>query len=241
MPKLYLSKETQKQVDEILAPLLNPEKWAALKLPFAPTASAVVRMEGMPGVGKTALCNFMARKMQTPPLHLSFAGVASTQFGETEGKIKALFDAAHETHTTTLIMEECDALLWSRDKVTEDTMYVLGIVNTLIVEIDKLLARKDVPTLLILTTNHPKLLDAALERRITDVIKLEPPKGEHAKKMWYAKMPEVIREVVTPDEIEQLVSLKYTPDQMEKAILRVCRSAMHRNVTPTFADFEFVS
>ncbi len=235
--KLFLSKSVQNLVDEILAPLRNPEAWAALKLPFAPTASAIVRMEGGPGTGKTALAHHMAKKLNTPPLHLSFAGVASTQFGETENKIKALFDAAHETRTSTLIMEECDAILWSRSKVTEDTMYVLGIVNTLLVEIDRLKARTDVPSLLILTTNYPQLLDEAMESRVTDVISLSSPVGEHAQRLWKAKLPKLMSDAITEAELKQLAALGATPRQIENAILRICRSAMHRNVNPQFSDF----
>lgn len=237
MPKLTLSKAVRQQVDEILAPMKDPAKWAALKLPFAPTPSAIVRMEGGPGTGKTALANYMARRMPKPPMHLSFAGVASHAFGETESKITALFAAAHETETNTIVMEECDAILWSRDNVTEDTMYVLGIINTLLIEIDRLIARKEVPSLLILTTNHPKLLDAAMERRVTDVIKLSPPVGEHAVRMWEAKIPFVMSQNMSKENFAQLAELGATPDQMEKAILRVCRKAMHANIEPNFADF----
>lgn len=240
MPKLILTPELKQQIAEILAPLQNPEAWKALELPFAPSPAAVIRMEGEPGTGKTALANYIARKLKQPPLHLDFAGVASTQFGETEGKIKALFAAAHETQTITVIVEECDALFWSRDKITEDTTYMLGIQNTLLVEIDRLKAR-EIPTCLIFTTNYPQLLDKALESRFTDIVRLEPPKGLAAQKMWMAKLPRpMITDYagITFEQVAELAELGATPRQMENAIIKISRSALLRKATPTFADFK---
>lgn len=237
--RLTLSSETKTQIEEILAPLKNPEKWAALALPFSPSAHAVVRMEGAPGTGKTALSNFMARRLPKPPIHISFGDIAGCQIGETEHKIMAIFKTAHETETTTIIMEECDSLFWSRDKVTEDTMHMLSFVNTLLIELDRFITRKETPSLVILTTNYPQLLDAALERRITDVIKLFPPVGRHAEKIWLSKLPEcMVQPTLEPSKLDQLAELGATPDQMEKAILRICRRAMMENRNPTFADFQ---
>lgn len=235
--KLTLTPEVRDQVNQILAPLQNPDQWKALELPFAPSASAIVRMEGAPGTGKTALANYMSRKMKKPPIHISFAGVASVQLGETEAKITATFNSAHETETPVIIMEECDAILWSRDKVSEDTLYQLGFINTLLTEIDRFINR-DIPSLLILTTNYPQLLDSAMESRITDVINLFPPVGEQAERMWKAKLPFVMLQNMSKKEFSQLAELGATPRQMEKAIMKVCRLAMHKNISPSFADFD---
>lgn len=235
-PALTLAPHIKKQIDEIFAPLRNPLKWASLGIPFAPSPSAIIRMEGAPGTGKTALANHMARKLTKAPLHISFAGVASNQFGATEAKIASLFATAHETEQRVIIMEECDAILWSRDNINEDTMYILGIVNTLLIEIDKFVSRQ-IPSLLILTSNYPQILDAALERRVTDVIRLEPPRGELARKMWLSKLPSPLSHTIQDGQLNALAALGATPDQMEKAILKICRRAMHENREPMFSDF----
>lgn len=237
MTKLILSNEVETQISEILAPLKNPEKWMSLGLSFAPSPYAVVRLEGLPGTGKTALANYIARKLRSAPLHIDFSSVASSTYGETEEKIVSTFKHAKETETNTIIMEECDALLWSRDKVTDETMYVLGIVNTLLIQLDKFCARQ-IPSLVILTSNYPQLLDAALTRRITDVIKLEAPKGKHSIQMWREKLPKCFFPGMYIEQLEALAYLGATPDQMEKAILKICRKAMLENREPTFADFQ---
>ncbi len=40
------------------------------------------------------------------------------------------------------------------------------------------------------------------------------------------------------EEFKQLAALGATPDQMEKAILKICRRAMHEKRLPCFEDFE---
>lgn len=234
--KLLLTPETKRKVDEILVPLKNPQRWMDMKIPFAPTPYAIVRMEGAPGTGKTALSNYMARQMGCKPIRLEFAGTASDQLGETEKHIAAKFAEASELEIPVIIMEECESLLVSRKMVNDDNMYMLGLLDTMLIEIDRFIARK-LPSLLILTTNHPELLDAAIESRITDVIELFPPVGHAAINMWRSKMPK-LECAVYLEQLERLAELQATPRQMEKAILKICRKAMLENREPRFEDFE---
>lgn len=234
MPKLELLLDVEEQIADILAPLLHAKEWADLKLSFAPSPSAIIRMEGKPGTGKTALAEYIARKLRKKPLHFVFGNVASASYGETESKIIATFTAANETETPVIIMEECDSMLWSRDLVNEDTTTMLGIINTFLTEIDKFINRP-FPSLLILTTNHPKLLDEAFESRISDVIRLSSPVGKHAERMWRSKLPTCIN--TTPFQMQSLVSTGATPRQMENAIRKICRRAMRFNRQPLFEDF----
>lgn len=234
--KLLLTPETKRKVDEILVPLKNPQRWIDMKIPFAPTPYAIVRMEGAPGTGKTALSNYMARQMGCKPIRLEFAGTASDQLGETEKHIAAKFKEATDLEIPVIIMEECESLLVSRKMVNDDNMYMLGLLDTMLIEIDRFIARK-VPSLLILTTNHPELLDAAIESRITDVIELFPPVGYQAASMWKSKLPHCMTNFKA-DELITLAKLGATPRQMEKAILKICRKAMLENREPRFEDFE---
>ncbi len=233
--KLILSPEIKQTIDEIVTPLLHPEQWEKLNLSFAPHPHAVILFTGEPGTGKTALANHIARRFKKAPKQVNFAGVASHELGKTEEKIREAFQDA----PSVVIMEECDALLWSRDMVqSEDNIHVLGFINTLLTEIDQFIQR-ETPSLLILTTNYPRLLDAALLSRITDTINLAAPKGIQAERMWADKLPQIIKDTMIETQWISLQTLGLTPREMEKRILQVCRKALLKDRQPVFSDFQF--
>jgi len=250
--KYVFDPAVRKQVDEILAPLKNPEAWSALELPFSPSPSAVVRLEGASGIGKTALSQAMARQVsQKAPIQLNFGSVASHILGETEKNIVATFERANGIHkemvkgklvetksdpVNVIIMEECDALIWNRGMIeSEDNVHVLGFVNTLLQEIDNFTKRK-IPSLLILTSNYPLLLDPAMERRVTDVIKLSVPQGNQAISMWTAKLPMCIKKELQNKDWAVLANAKKTPDEIQNIIIKASRRAMLEGRQPNRVD-----
>lgn len=231
--KLALAPEIKRLAKEIVAPLQSPELWKAMGLAYAKNPYAIVRMEGVTGAGKTALANYMARQLKQPPMHLDFSGIASDQLGGTERAINTFFDTANETKTKTIILEECDALVWSRDMVDKDTTYHQGFVAELLRRIDEFKSR-DIPSLLILTTNHPEKIDASIESRITDVIHIPVPTGDHAIAVWKTKLPECMKP--SNGEIDFLSSVEMTPRAMETTVLKICRRAAVEGRLPTFVD-----
>lgn len=232
MSRFIFTPELKDQVDEILAPLMNPTGWKELNLDFAKFPSSVVRMEGPPGSGKSALSDYMARQFKRKPVRLSFDMVASQKIGVTEQAINSIFQEAEEEHSPTIIMEECDAILWSRDMITDNT-YVLGFVNTLLTNIDRFIQR-EIPSLLILTTNYPKLLDKAMESRITDVIQMPEPCGDFAKQLWKSKLPKNLR--YTEQDLDRLISHSLTPREIEQKVKRACRKAFAHGSIVTIKD-----
>jgi AAA+ superfamily predicted ATPase len=204
-------------------------------LSYAKFPFAIVRMEGKPGTGKTVLAKYMARRLKQPPLEVDFAKVASDHLGETEKAINAVFEQANSTEIKTIIMEECDALLFTRSMVDKDTTHMLGFINTLLTCIDKFKVRS-IPSLLILTSNHPELLDSALESRVTDVIKLSSPVGLWAEKLWKSKLPECLEP--TEEKMDWLASLQMTPREIENWVLQVCRRAVFEKRLPVLEDFK---
>jgi SpoVK/Ycf46/Vps4 family AAA+-type ATPase len=235
-PKLYLTPDVKQQVMDILGPLKNPELWKAMALPFAPHPYAIVRMEAPTGCGKTVLSEYMARQLKQEPIRLDFSKIASEILGHTEKAIGGAFDAAHSGGIKTMILEECEGLLWKRSMVDEDTTYHLNFVNEVLRQMDRLIAR-DIPTLIVMTTNLPELLDDAIQSRITDVIQMGIPQGEHAAKIWKSKLPEGIRNSITDDELGELVALRLAPRQIEQGIMRVCRRVACASRLPKVEDF----
>lgn len=229
--KLVFDHALQRRISHILAPFKRPEAWKELGLSFAPVPSAVVLLKGETGTGKSTIANYIGRRLgytRTKMPQASFGDVAQHELGGTEKAVKALF---HE-HPKALLLEEVDGIAWDSSRVTDDTIWMLGIRSTLLSEIDAYLKKGGC---LLMATNHAALLDKALLSRVTDTIILHPPTGEVAEKMWRAKLPRSI--AFTPAQIRELAAVPTTPRDMEHRILRACRAAFDENRMPSFEDF----
>lgn len=234
--KLYHTPEVKLQVAEILAPLKRPALWQQMDLAFAKNPYAIVRLDAPTGCGKTALAHHMAAQMKQKPLHLDFGSVAGSELGQTEKAIISLFDKAIETETYTVIMEECDGLVWTRDMVNEDSQYQLTIIAEMLRQMDRFINR-GLPSLLIMNTNHPEKIDSAIASRITDTIFMGVPEGDVAKSMWRSKLPGVMKPHITDAALTELAEMRMTPRAMEQMILRACRKAAYADRMPCWEDF----
>ena len=231
--KPIVSPEVEARVEDILAPFADPARWVSLGLAYAPVPSAVILLIGEPGTGKTTLAKHIARKLTKKKMPcVSFADVASDHLGGTEKAIVKVFDDAIASECPVLFMDEVDSLLWDRAKINEQSMHMLSIVDTMLLQLDRFIEQGGV---VIMATNHPQQLDKALKRRITDTISLEIPTGATAIRAWKSKMPKIMTQTLTQSEFTDLSAFSMTPNDMEHAILSVCRKAFKVNVDPTFA------
>lgn len=236
--KLILEKELEHRIKHILAPFQSPEAWASLGLDFSPVANAAVLLKGKPGTGKSTLAHYMSRRLgyskRRPMPTITFADVSSAHLGDTEKKIVAAF----ATDAQAIFLDEVDALAWDRNKVNEDTMHMLGIVNTLLTQTDAFLARGG---LLILATNFDAIIDPALLSRMTDTIHLAPPTGEMAMRLWRSKLPKPPHaDTLTTSQIMQLIDLHkepLTPRAIQHIILSACRRAFAEDRPVVFEDY----
>lgn len=220
-------------VEDILAPFKDPARWMALNLHFSPVPYAIVMLIGEPGTGKSTLARYMARRI-TPKrlIEVSFGEVANSELGATEQAINKVFDEAEKDNALAMLLDECDAILWNRDRITEHSMHMLSIVNTTLIRIDRFTKRGG---LICMATNHPGVLDPALIRRITDTITLFPLVGEQCAKVWRSKLPRTMRPP-TKEELHVLSKYPITPSRMEAAVLSACRRAFREERAPRISD-----
>jgi len=131
--------------------------------------SRTILFSGPPGVGKTLASRWIAQQLELPLVTLDLASVVSSYLGSSGRNIKSVLDFA-KSGPCVLFLDEFDAVAKRRDDDT-DIGELKRIVNVLLVELD----RWPDTSLLVAATNHPQLLDEAIDRRFDRVLNFPLP------------------------------------------------------------------
>lgn len=128
-----------------------------------------VLLAGPPGNGKTSLAEAIAEALAVPFFVVRYDALIGSYLGETNQRLKKLFDYVRTTPCV-ILFDEFDALGKERGDVHE-TGEIKRVVSSLLLQIDAL------PTyvVLIAATNHEELLDRAAWRRFELRLALERP------------------------------------------------------------------
>jgi SpoVK/Ycf46/Vps4 family AAA+-type ATPase len=135
-------------------------------------ASFSILLYGPPGCGKTTVARYIASIMRLPLVCARLDGMVSSLLGSTAKNIRKIFDFV-ASRECILFLDEFDVIAKLRDDKNE-----LGelkrVVNSLIQNIDNLGGE----TVLIAATNHHELLDPAIWRRFSKILRLDKPGEE---------------------------------------------------------------
>lgn len=142
-------------------PILHPEIY--LSTGVEPPRG--VLLHGPPGCGKTSIANALAGELQVPFVSISAPSVVSGMSGESEKKIRELFDEAKSLAPCLMFFDEIDAITPKRDGGAQREME-RRIVAQLLTSMDELSLEKTggKPVIIVGATNRPDSLDAALRR-----------------------------------------------------------------------------
>ncbi|ODN03476.1 Cell division control protein 48 [Orchesella cincta] len=144
-----------------------------------------VLLVGVPGTGKTAIVDSIVTDLRTLGLNVRYyqetGSCMSKYYGETEGNIRDLFQAAH-AGPTVLFLDELDGI--GKARSGNDTSSVnQTVVTTLLSEINSLDPSK---VLLIAATNNEAHVDPALKRagRFDRIIHVPLPDPESRREIF---------------------------------------------------------
>lgn len=123
-----------------------------------------VLLHGPPGCGKTMLANAIANALKVPFISISAPSVVSGMSGESEKKLRDIFDEAKALAPCLVFIDEIDAITPKRENVQREMER--RIVAQLLTCIDSMSMEQTGgnPVMIIGATNRPDAIDAALRR-----------------------------------------------------------------------------
>lgn len=137
-------------------PLRYPELFERLGV----EAPKGVLLHGPPGTGKTLLAKAVASETNANFASISGPEIMSKFYGESEGRLREIFDSAQENAPSIIFIDELDSIAPKREEVTGEVEK--RVVSQLLALMDGLQSRGKV--VVIGATNRPNALDPALRR-----------------------------------------------------------------------------
>ena len=151
-------------------------------LPLGRGVSAM--FAGPSGTGKTMAAQVIARSLGMDLLRVDLSGVVNKYIGETEKRLKRVFDACERVNVV-LFFDEADALFGQRTQVKDAHDRFANI------EIDYLLQRmEEFDGIAILATNRRSDMDRAFVRRLRFVVDFVRPGPPERLRLWRLALPE---------------------------------------------------
>jgi len=151
-----LEAEVQRVREMIELPIKYPDLFARLRI----EPPKGVLLYGPPGTGKTLIARAVASEVEAHFIHLSGPEIIHKFYGESEARLREVFDEAQRRAPSIIFLDELDAIAPRRADVVGDVEK--RVVAQLLASMDGLVSRGDV--VVIGATNLPEVLDPALRR-----------------------------------------------------------------------------
>ncbi|XP_042358735.1 nuclear valosin-containing protein-like isoform X2 [Plectropomus leopardus] len=212
------NEETLTEVCKLLIHMRHPEVYQQLGM--VPPRGFL--LHGPPGCGKTLLAQAVAGELQLPMLKVSAPELVSGVSGESEQKLRELFDLAVSSSPCILFIDEIDAITPKREVASKDMER--RIVAQLLTCMDDLNSVTVTAQVLVIgATNRPDSLDPALRRagRFDREICLGIP--DEAARLRILQT--LCRKLKLPEDFDYQQLARLTPGYVGADLMALCREA----------------
>ncbi len=192
-----------------------------------------VLLFGPPGTGKTLLAKAVANESDAHFINISGPELVSKFVGESEEKLREIFNEAKEKSPTIIFMDEIDAIAPKREEATNEVER--RMVSQLLTLMDGIASRGQV--IVIGATNRPNAIDTALRRpgRFDREIEIGVPDRTSRKEIMqiHTRNMPLAKDV----SIEELADIThgYTGADIA-ALIREAAMATLRSIMPKIID-----
>ncbi len=153
-----LDAQVQRIREMIELPLKYPEVFERLGI----DAPKGVFLHGPPGTGKTLIARSVASETDSYFTHISGPEIMGKFYGESEGRLRGVFEDAEKHAPAIVFIDEIDAIAPKREDMGSEKQVERRVVAQLLALMDGLEARGRV--IVIGATNIPNTVDPALRR-----------------------------------------------------------------------------
>ncbi len=153
-----LGREVRRIREMVELPLKYPQVFQRLGI----DAPKGVLLYGPPGTGKTLIARAVANETDAHFVHISGPEIMAKYYGESEGKLRAIFEEASAHAPAIIFLDELDAIAPKREEMGAEKQVERRVVAQLLALMDGLSGRGEV--LVIGATNIANTLDPALRR-----------------------------------------------------------------------------
>ncbi len=138
---------------------------------------------GPPGSGKTMSAEALAGELHLPLFVIRLDSLITRYMGETASKLRLIFDETSKRRGVYLF-DEFDAVGGHRT-ATNDVAEMRRVLNSFL----QFMEESNSPdSVIICSTNHPRLLDRALLRRYDQVLEFDAPTADQIRKLIVANL-----------------------------------------------------
>ena len=237
--KLFYSEKIKGRIGE-LTEMLREENFSGIRKRLEEsgmrTGFACI-FSGPPGTGKTETAYQIARETGRDIMLVDIANTKSMWFGESEKRIKAVFDryrgiVKNNGLVPILLFNEADAVFGKRRELAESRsgpdQTENAIQNIILQELENLNG------ILIATTNMTANFDKAFERRFIYKINFEKPDLESKRMMWQSFIP-----ALNDSDAENLaVKFDFSGGQIENIARKSAVSHILKGAAPDISSLE---